>query len=182
MFATIIEAGAKFWQVQLTVPMGNAADNADMLLQPCDIVETIDVLADLFERGRRNGLRLIPGNNVGYFGPYQHMWRTLTAEPTHWQGCSAGETTLGLEADGKIKGCPSLPGERYSGGMARQVTIAEAIAALAPKTVCRDGIREHTFAARATIATSAAPAAPGWPMRSPVSAATIPIATIGRGS
>lgn len=145
VFATIVEAGAKFWQVQLTVPMGNAADNADMLLQPCDIVETVDVLADLFERGRRNGLRLIPGNNVGYFGPYEHMWRTLTAEPTYWQGCSAGETTLGLEADGKIKGCPSLPGERYSGGMTRQVTIAEAIEALAPKTVGRDGIRERGF-------------------------------------
>ena len=145
VFDTIVENGAKFWQVQLTVPMGNAVDNADMLLQPHDVVETVETLAQLFERGRRIGLRLIPGNNVGYYGRFEHMWRTLTSEPTYWSGCSAGETGLGLEADGKIKGCPSLPAERYSGGTTRGVSIAEAIAALAPKTVRRDGNRGRGF-------------------------------------
>ena len=33
----------------------------------------------------------------------------------HWQGCAAGEGTVGLEADGKIKGCPSLPSDRWNG-------------------------------------------------------------------
>jgi len=145
VFDTIVAAGAKFWQVQLTVPMGTAVDNADILLQPHEVVETLDTLAQLFERGRKAGLRLIPGNNIGYFGPHEHMWRTLTSEPTHWSGCTAGETGLGLEADGKIKGCPSLPAERYSGGTTREVSIADAIAALAPKTTRRDGNRGRGF-------------------------------------
>jgi radical SAM protein with 4Fe4S-binding SPASM domain len=147
IFEPITEAGARFWQVQLTVPMGNAADNADILLQPHDIVETIDVLADLFERGRRVGIRLLPGNNVGYFGEHEHMWRTLTTVPGYWHGCSAGETTLGLEADGTIKGCPSLPAERYSGGTTRDVSLVQAIDALVPKTVRHDGARGRGFCA-----------------------------------
>ncbi|MBV9154139.1 MAG: radical SAM protein, partial [Alphaproteobacteria bacterium] len=145
VFDTIVAAGARFWQVQITVPMGNAVDNADILLQPHEVVETVETLADLFERGREVGLRLLPGNNIGYFGPFEHVWRTLTSEPTHWSGCSAGETTLGLEADGKIKGCPSLPAERYSGGLTREVSIKDAVAALAPKTTRRDGNRGRGF-------------------------------------
>ena len=69
VFATIVEAGAKFWQVQLTVPMGNAADNADMLLQPCDIVDTMDVLADLFEQGAAQRFAALPGKQCGLFRP-----------------------------------------------------------------------------------------------------------------
>lgn len=145
VFDTIVAAGARFWQVQLTVPMGNAADNADIILQPCDVVETLDTLANLFERGRRIGVRLMPGNNVGYFGPYEHMWRTLTTEPSYYGGCPAGETTLGLEADGTIKGCPSLSAERYSGGGARQVSIAGAIDGLKPKMLRHDGSRGRGF-------------------------------------
>ena len=86
-----------------------------------------------------------PGNSIGYFGPYEAMWRSLTGDPEPWSGCTAGETTLGLEADGKIKGCPSLPADPYMGGMAREMSIAEAIDALAPKTVRRDGNRGRGF-------------------------------------
>ncbi|MEM8615015.1 MAG: SPASM domain-containing protein, partial [Cyanobacteria bacterium P01_H01_bin.105] len=36
-----------------------------------------------------------------------------------WRGCSAGLSTLGIEADGAIKGCPSLPTAAYTGGNIR---------------------------------------------------------------
>jgi MoaA/NifB/PqqE/SkfB family radical SAM enzyme len=65
IFDTIVEHGARFWQVQITVAMGNAVDNDALLLQPHEIPETLDLLADLFERGRQIGFRLIPGNNIG---------------------------------------------------------------------------------------------------------------------
>ena len=32
---------------------------------------------------------------------------------TYWQGCTAGLGALGIEADGAIKGCPSLPTDSY---------------------------------------------------------------------
>ena len=133
VFDTIVAHGVKFWQMQLTVAMGNAVDNADILLQPCDIRGVAATVTDLIERARPIGVRIFPGNNMGYFAEHEHLWRTLTSEPTHWGGCTAGETTLGLEADGTIKGCPALPSDPYSGGTTRGGSIRNAIEALAPK-------------------------------------------------
>ena len=71
----ITEAGAKHWQIQLTVAMGNAVDNADVLLQPYELATLMPLLAELHLAGRKRGLLLLPGNNVGYFGPYEAPWR-----------------------------------------------------------------------------------------------------------
>jgi radical SAM protein with 4Fe4S-binding SPASM domain len=65
-----------------------------------------------------------PGNNIGYFGPYEHKWR-LGNEETHWSGCAAGHAVLGIEADGAIKGCPSLPTAQFTGGNVRDLTIED---------------------------------------------------------
>ena len=104
----MIEVGATSWQLQLTVAMGNAVDNPDLLLQPYRLLELMPLLAELHERGRRHGVAMVPGNNIGYFGPFEHLWRAGGSDRGHWTGCSAGETVIGIESDGTIKGCPSL--------------------------------------------------------------------------
>ena len=118
---TIIAAGARNWQIQLTVAMGRAVDNPHLLLQPYHLRELMPMLARLYEDGRRRGLRMQPGNNIGYFGPYEHLWR----EGGHWQSCNAGQNTLGLEADGSIKGCPSLPTKDYTGANIRDMKLED---------------------------------------------------------
>jgi radical SAM protein with 4Fe4S-binding SPASM domain len=145
IFDEITAAGAKYWQVQLTVAMGNAVDNSAMLLQPHQIIEVVDVLAKLYHKGRDIGFRVLPGNSIGYFGRHEPHWRSITAEITHWSGCTAGETTLGLEADGTIKSCPSLPKSHFAGGESRSVSIDEALRNLADRTVRRDGNRGRSF-------------------------------------
>jgi radical SAM protein with 4Fe4S-binding SPASM domain len=105
----------------------------------------VDTLASLYHKGRDRGFRLLPGNSIGYFGPHEANWRSFTSEVTHWGGCTAGETTLGLEADGTIKGCPSLPKSHYAGGNSRTTTIADAMSAMADRTVRRDGNRGRSF-------------------------------------
>ncbi len=45
------------------------------------------------------------------------------SEGAYHQGCGAGVSTLEPEADGGVKGCPSLPTTRYTGGNVRQKTI-----------------------------------------------------------
>ena len=145
IFDEITAAGAKYWQVQLTVAMGNAVDNSAILLQPHQMVDVVDSLAKLYHRGRDIGFRLLPGNSIGYFGPHEPHWRSLTSEITHWEGCTAGETTLGLEADGTIKSCPSLPKSHYAGGESRSVSIDEALRNLSDRTVRRDGNRGRSF-------------------------------------
>jgi radical SAM protein with 4Fe4S-binding SPASM domain len=114
----VIASGARSWQVQLTVAMGRAADEPDVLLQPYDLLELFPVLAELSERARAAGVQLLPGNNIGHFGPYEGALRGRTMNG-YTAGCGAGRSTLGIEADGTIKGCPSLSTRSWSGGNVR---------------------------------------------------------------
>lgn len=118
-----IDAGAKNWQVQLTVAMGRAADHPELLLQPFELLTLMPLLAELYEEGADRGLLLQPGNNIGYFGPFEAKWRGSGDDRVYWTSCNAGENTLGIEADGTIKGCPSLPTHPYAGGKIRDLTL-----------------------------------------------------------
>ncbi|NML52484.1 hypothetical protein HHL19_18370 [Streptomyces sp. R302] len=68
-------------------------------------------------------------------GPYEALLRGGGAETAHWAGCFAGRNVLGIEADGTIKGCPSLPTTAYAGGAVRDIGIAEAWASAPPAVV-----------------------------------------------
>jgi Y-X(10)_GDL-associated radical SAM protein len=120
-----IHAGARNWQVQLTVAMGRAADNPELLLQPYELLKLMPLLAELFEEGADRGLLLQPGNNIGYFGPYESVWRGSGDDRIHWTSCNAGQNTLGIEADGTIKGCPSLATTTYAGGNIRDLDLKQ---------------------------------------------------------
>lgn len=116
------DAGIFAWQIQLTVPMGNAADNSDILLQPYELLDVYPMIARVAERANQEGVQVQPGNNIGYFGPYERLLRGGDAW-SFWQGCSAGLSALGIEADGAIKGCPSLPTTAYTGGNIRDHSL-----------------------------------------------------------
>jgi len=119
----LIAVGIGQWQLQLTVAMGNAVDHPELLLQPYELLELMPLLAKLYHRARRDRVVVMPGNNIGYFGPYEHLWRSDRGERGHYSGCSAGQTIIGLEADGTVKGCPSLPTVGYAGGNIRDTTL-----------------------------------------------------------
>jgi radical SAM protein with 4Fe4S-binding SPASM domain len=128
MLDLFIELGVTGWQVAMTVPMGRAADRPEWLLQPPDLLELFPRLAHLANRARAAGIRIFPGNNVGYFGPHEDALRGVTFAGTgveHFEGCVAGVSLLGIEADGAIKGCPSLPTTSYAGGNVRERRIRE---------------------------------------------------------
>jgi radical SAM protein with 4Fe4S-binding SPASM domain len=124
----LVELGVRGWQIQLTVPMGRAADRPEMLLQPYDLLELFPLLVWI-RRTKLDpgGVALYPGNNIGYFGPWERLLRYGGEEGAHWQSCSAGRYTLGLEADGKIKGCPSLPSDAWTGGNFRTGRLADVL-------------------------------------------------------
>ncbi len=126
LLASILEsvaaAGIHSWQIQLTVPMGRAADEPDVLLQPYDLLELFPLLAALKRRCVELDIRLWPGNNIGYFGPYESTLRGHHALG-HGGSCGAGRVTLGIEANGAIKGCPSLPTDAWTGGNIRDDSL-----------------------------------------------------------
>jgi len=119
----IVSVGVKYWQVQLTVAMGNAVDNDEVLLQPYELLELMPLLAQLYKEGQEKDLLLIPGNNIGYFGPYEVLWRGPNLDGGNYAGCLAGQNAIGIEADGTIKGCPSLPRQRYAVGNIRDLSL-----------------------------------------------------------
>ncbi len=130
------EAGAQVWRIQLTVPMGRAADRPEWLLQPWQMVDAIDELAEIKTRllteayhagiPPQKVMNVTMGNNIGYYGPHEHLLRSTPGVAAKaWYGCQAGRFTLGIESDGKIKGCPSLPTAPYVGGNVRDVTIED---------------------------------------------------------
>ena len=124
----LVETGGRAWQLQITTPMGRAADRPDLLLQPYELLELFPLLVWIKQaKLDPNGVRLFPGNNIGYFSPYEALLRHNGDQGVHWNACSAGKWTLGLEADGKIKGCPSLPSGPYTGGMLGQDRIQDVL-------------------------------------------------------
>jgi radical SAM protein with 4Fe4S-binding SPASM domain len=120
-----IGLGVHAWQIQLTAAMGRAADAPEVLLQPEDLLELFPLLARLKERCDQAGVILWPGNNVGYFGPYESILRGGKSGRGHTASCGAGCTTLGIEADGAIKGCPSLQTQPWTGGNIRDASLKD---------------------------------------------------------
>jgi len=126
LYAILLAEGVTSWQIQLTTPLGRAADRPRMILQPYDLLELLPRIARLKERGRKEGLLIAPGNNLGYFGPEEGLLRSLDeADADHFQGCQAGRFVLGIESHGAVKGCPSLQSAHYVGGNLRQHSLQE---------------------------------------------------------
>lgn len=118
--------GIVAWQLQLTAPLGRAADRTELVLQPWDLLELLPRVAALKERAFDDGVTILPGNNLGYFGPEEALLRSPRPEGRdHWLGCQAGRFVLGIESDGAVKGCPSLQTQHYVGGRLREQSLED---------------------------------------------------------
>ena len=125
LYEVLRDRGIVGWQVQLTAPLGRAADRVAMILQPWDLLDVVPRIAALKQRARGDRITLMPGNNLGYFGPEEVALRSLRpTDRDHWRGCQAGKFVMGIESDGAVKGCPSLQTSSYVGGNLRERTVA----------------------------------------------------------
>lgn len=103
------EQGVRSWQVQIGNPAGNMADNPELVIVPADLLEIVPELAALRVSGEKPDVYI--GDNVGYFGPFEKDLRDTGKEIDFWLGCRAGLHVVGIESNGNIKGCLSLPSE-----------------------------------------------------------------------
>ncbi|MGW4163740.1 radical SAM protein [Streptomyces sp. NPDC004788] len=140
-----LAAGVRNWQVQLTVAMGRAADHHQLLMQPYRMNELMPLLAELYTEGLAGGLLLQPGNNIGYFGPYEALLRGGGDPAASWAGCFAGRNVLGIEADGTVKGCPSLPTASYGAGRVPDTPLAELWASASRLSFAREDRRRELW-------------------------------------
>jgi radical SAM protein with 4Fe4S-binding SPASM domain len=124
----LAEHGVLRWQVQFATPTGNLADNKSLLLEPNDVLQAVPLMARMCQDDQLP--KLLPGHNVGYFGPPEEWLRDQTAVVPFWTGCMAGLSVVGIESNGNIKGCLSLPSElngvnQFVEGNIRQNSLSE---------------------------------------------------------
>jgi radical SAM protein with 4Fe4S-binding SPASM domain len=125
LYQHVKDNGSKVWQVQLTVPLGRAADRPELIFQPYELTDLLPRLAELKKRGFDEGIVILPGNNLGYFGPEEALLRSpRKGMRDHWAGCQAGKFVMGIESDGNVKGCPSLQ-PAYIAGSLREKSLKQ---------------------------------------------------------
>jgi radical SAM protein with 4Fe4S-binding SPASM domain len=95
------------WQVQLGVPSGNLTEERAMVLGPDEIADLLPRLVALRKSNRPP--RVVAADNVGYFGDLEEELRDSQARIKFWVGCRAGLEVMGIESNGDVKGCLSLP-------------------------------------------------------------------------
>lgn len=134
LYEQLKSLGIGAWQVQLTAPLGRAADRPAMLLQPWDLLDLMPRLAAIKRRAWDEArIALQPGNNLGYFGPEEGLLRSPAPHTSdQFQSCQAGRQVLGIESNGAVKGCPSLQSADYVAGNVREQPLA-ALWANAPR-------------------------------------------------
>jgi len=138
--------GVHSWQLQITVPHGNAADHPEILLQPYMYIELFETLDRVIDRATALGVRIWPANNLGYFGPYEGKLRGAQKRRTgHYAGCEAGKSTIAIESNGLIKNCPSLGGPTNIGGDWREHGVWALWTRAPEMTALRDRTRDDLW-------------------------------------
>ncbi len=122
------ERGVLRWQVQFATPTGNMADNRSLLMEPKDVLVAIPLIAKMCKDDQLP--KVYPGHDVGYYGEPEEALRHHSEQLPVWTGCTAGMSVIGIESNGNIKGCLSLPSamnneNRFIEGNVRERSLTE---------------------------------------------------------
>lgn len=110
--------GVDVWRLQLGSPVGRMAHHAELYIAPEQLPEIADFIVAAKKRGK---VYISVGDNIGYFSRQETELRcgTESALFGFWCGCSAGCLTVGIEANGNVRGCLSLQSDRFVEGNVR---------------------------------------------------------------
>jgi len=125
LYPIIRDRGIDAWQVQLTGPMGRAADEPELIVQPAELPVAYEVLGRVASRAWADGVVLAPSFNIGYYGPHERLFRGGGAPYAFWQGPDQGLRTIGIESDGTVKAELTLPTELYRVGNVLDTPLRE---------------------------------------------------------
>lgn len=102
------------WQLQTVSPNGERFA-AEHVLSPAEFYELARFIADCRANYPLEALPVAGAHDIGYHSG--HL-RNYAIEP-EWTGCLGGTTTVGIQSDGLVKPCLSLP-ERFAEGNVRE--------------------------------------------------------------
>ena len=126
LYQVLVDKGVKVWQLQVGNPLGRLQRNDPVIIAPRRLPELFEFIAQHLDNP--HGVRIDLADNVGYFGQHeaQGIRRRRSGVPQFWTGCHAGIQAMGLDSNGDVKGCQSLPStEQFIEGNVRQRPLAE---------------------------------------------------------
>lgn len=111
----LLDLGCPQWRIQMTTDTGRMA--RDLVMPLSRYAEFID---KVLEFRKYDDIEIDIGENIGYYG-----CRGMDIRQGYpYLGCYAGTRVLGIESDGKIKGCLSMP-EEFVEGNIRDSSLTE---------------------------------------------------------
>jgi radical SAM protein with 4Fe4S-binding SPASM domain len=120
LYQLLTDERVETWQIQIAHPMGNMGDVPQHLIDPQKIPEITRFIREkreLFE------MRVLAGDNIGYYDHNDRFIRGLPGEIVYWQGCGAGINGIGIDSIGNVKGCQSMQSDHFIEGNVRQQTL-----------------------------------------------------------
>lgn len=110
------------WQLQLVNPMGNMAEQKNLILNPDKIPSITEFVR---EKNKDRTMVIYAADNIGYYDDNETYLRGRRAPVCYWIGCQAGITSVFIDSVGNIKGCGALYDEAFIEGNIRQTPLAD---------------------------------------------------------
>lgn len=107
----LAERSVSAWQLQIGTPAGELSQHPELLIAPGDLLTIVPALAEL--RALQGRPKLFVSDNIGYYGRFERQLRDPNDIFGFWLGCRAGMQVIGVESNGNVKGCLSLPSARH---------------------------------------------------------------------
>jgi radical SAM protein with 4Fe4S-binding SPASM domain len=120
----VVSLRASVWRLQLGSPVGRLARHPELTIRPEDLPAIAEFVVGAKARWR---VPVSVGDNIGYYTAFEPALRRIPGAegPEFWCGCSAGCLTMGIEANGNVKGCLSLQADRFIEGNVRDRPLRE---------------------------------------------------------
>jgi len=115
--------GVEVWRLQLGSPVGRMVEHPELHLLPEHLPQIADFIVAAKQRA---AVYISVGDNIGYFSEHEQELRKGADTPLFecWCGCPAGCLSMGIEANGNVKGCLSLQSSRFIEGNIRQQSLS----------------------------------------------------------
>jgi radical SAM protein with 4Fe4S-binding SPASM domain len=99
------------WQLQIAIPIGRF--QKELMVSADEFYATGLFIASIRRKYSLRELPVIGAHSLGYFSDVLPNFAILP----NWNGCQAGISSVGIQSDGGVKGCLSLPEDYVQGNI-----------------------------------------------------------------